>query len=75
MKKSGNSHDGNGNDDQLKIITVDGLEFVTDGRYRCPVTKGRYTIRPFKNPSGELIPRVEGYRPAAVGAANSQPSR
>ncbi len=50
---------------------VGDIEFVTDGSYRCPVTNGRYSIRPFKNPSGELVPRLSGYRPSP-GPRDSQ---
>lgn len=63
MKATSNSSGSGGNDGQLKIIAVDGLEFVTDGRYRCPVIKGRYTIKIFQNPSGKLAPSLQGYRP------------
>ena len=45
-------------------INNDG--FITDGDYTCLVTKGRYSIGIFKNPSGELTPRLSGYRPKEV---------
>lgn len=61
-KKTNIAVDGN----VLKIITVDGLEYITDGVYRCLVTEGRYEIKKYRNPSGALVPCLQGNRPAEV---------
>ena len=50
----------------LWLEEIKGVSFVTDGQYKCPEVKGRYTIRLFQNPSGRLIPSLQGYRPKEV---------
>lgn len=50
----------------LWLEEIKGVSFVTDGQYKCPEVKGRYNIRLFKNPSGRLIPSLQGYRPKDV---------
>lgn len=47
----------------LHLYSDGGIEFVSDGKFTCEEKKGRYSIRPFRNPSGELVPRLSGYRP------------
>jgi len=44
-------------------LWIDAEGFITDGAYKCPHRKGRYTIGIFRNPSGDLRPRLKGYRP------------
>ena len=50
----------------LWLEEIKGVSFVTDGQYKCPEVKGRYAIRLFQNPSGRLIPSLQGYRPKEV---------
>ena len=50
----------------LWLEEIKGVSFVNDGKYKCPEVKGRYTIRLFKNPSGRLIPSLQGYRPKKI---------
>jgi site-specific recombinase XerD len=49
----------------LAFIEVEGVKFITDGRFRCPAKKESYSLRPFKNPSGQTVVQLDGYRPAA----------
>lgn len=59
----------------LYIQSVDDVNFVTDGSYKCPEVKGRYTISVFSNPSGKLVPCLKGNRPieAVPQPVNCQP--
>lgn len=47
----------------LSIIMIEGVEFITDGKYQCPVKKGPYSLKPFKNPSGNYVVNLNGNRP------------
>lgn len=62
-----NSSEPNGHaKPNLWIEDIKGVSFVTDGKYKCPEVNGRYTIRLFHNPSGRLIPSLQGYRPKEI---------
>ena len=53
-------------DGPLRLITIDGVRWLTDGIYKCLSKVGRYTIDIFRNPSGQLKPRLWGNRPKAA---------
>lgn len=52
----------------FSIMVIEGEDFITDGTYRCPVTKGPYNLKPYRNPSGKEVVELNGYRPTATPA-------
>ena len=73
-KTNGSVPNGNAKPN-LYIQSVDDVNFITDGSYKCPEVMGRYTISIFSNPSGELVPCLKGNRPMIVvqQPVNGQP--
>jgi site-specific recombinase XerD len=57
-----------GNGKNGATLWIDENGFITDGSYLCPVKKGRYTITIFTNPSGQLRPSLQGYRPKSFNS-------
>jgi site-specific recombinase XerD len=46
----------------ITYTTVEGIKFITHGHYRCLAKKESYSLKPFRNPSGQIVVQLDGYR-------------
>jgi len=57
----------------IKIIAVHEMLFIRQGSYQCPAKKGPYSLKAFRNPSGEVVVQLSGYRPVIVELGQELP--